>query len=357
MTASKEDNPMKFGIFGGARVGRADTLHDSHGYRDFIDYVLAAEKIGFEGIFLVEHHFTGQGQLSASLNLLSYLAAKTTRIRLGTGVVVLPWHNPVLLAEQIATLDVLSGGRVDLGIGRGYRKEEFAQFCVPMTEAQERFEECFSLMLKSWSSEERFSYESKRWKYDQIVVEPAPVQRPHPPIWLAGGSPQGIAYVASKNYNLMLDQLATVKQVRERVGAYLDGLEKIGKPRDAARCAIARSVTITKTEAERQKALERRKDTFKRIGAIAVHGTPGSAPSAVSQADPDLASDDSALMGSPQEIVDRIGELADAGAGYILLTMASITPESVQQFAEEILPHVKNLGSQFITPAPQAVAA
>ena len=345
---------MKFGIFGGARVGREDTLHDSHGYKDFINYVLAAEKIGFEGIFLVEHHFTGQGQLSASLNLLSYLAAKTTRIRLGTGVVVLPWHNPVLLAEQVATLDVLSGGRVDLGIGRGYRKEEFAQFCIPITEAQERFEECFNLMLKSWASDERFSHSSKRWNFDNIVVEPAPIQRPHPPIWLAGGSPQGIAFIASKNHNLMLDQLATVDQVRARAGAYLDGLEKIGKPRDATRCAIARSVTIVKTEAERQKALERRKDTFKRIGAIAVHGTPGGAQtpqSAVSQSDPDLASDDSALMGSPQEIVDRIGTLAEAGAGYILISMPSIAPEAMQQFAEEILPHVKNIGPTF-GPAP-----
>ncbi len=348
---------MKFGIFGGARIGRSDTLHDSYGFRDFIDYVLAAEKIGFEGIFLVEHHFTGQGQLSASLNLLSYLAAKTTRIRLGTGVVVLPWHNPILLAEQIATLDVLSGGRVDLGIGRGYRKEEFAQFCIPMSEAQERFEECFSLMLKSWASDERFSYDSKRWKYDNIVVEPAPVQRPHPPIWLAGGSAQGIAYVASKNYNLMLDQLATVEQVRTRVGAYLDGLEKIGQPRDASRCAVARSVTITKTEAERRKALERRRETFKRIGAIAVHGTPGATPSPVSQADPDLATDDSALMGSPQEIVDRISTLAEAGVGYILTTMASITPEAIQQFAEEILPHVKNAGPAFASPAVVQAAA
>jgi len=356
MRRQAKDNPMKFGIFGGARIGRADTLHDSYGYRDFIDYVLAAEKIGFEGIFLVEHHFTGQGQLSSSLNLLSYLAAKTTRIRLGTGVVVLPWHNPVLLAEQIATLDVLSGGRVDLGIGRGYRREEFDAFCIPITEAQERFEECFNLMLKSWASDERFSHHSKRWNYENIVVEPAPIQRPHPPIWLAGGSPQGIAYIASKNYNLMLDQLATVQQVRERVGAYLDGLEKIGKPRDATRCAIARSLTIVKTEAERQKALDRRKDTFKRIGAIAAHGTPGATQTPVSQADPDLAGDDSALMGSPQEIVDRIGALAEAGAGYILLTMASIAPESVQQFAEEILPHVKNLGPQFDAPR-QAVAA
>ncbi len=198
---------MKFGIFGGARIGRADTLHDSYGYRDFIDYVLAAEKIGFEGIFLVEHHFTGQGQLSASLNLLSYLAARTTRIRLGTGVVVLPWHNPVLLAEQVATLDVLSGGRVDLGIGRGYRKAEFDAFCVPMSEAQERFAECFEVMLKAWANDERFSHNGKRWQYKDIVVEPAPVQRPHPPIWLAGGSPQGIAYIASQDYNLLLDQL------------------------------------------------------------------------------------------------------------------------------------------------------
>ena len=349
---------MRFGIFGGARVGRADTLHDSGAYGEFINYVLAAEKVGFEGMFLVEHHFTGQGQLSASLNLLSFLAAKTTRIRLGTGVVVLPWHNPVLLAEQVATLDVLSGGRVDLGIGRGYRKEEFAQFCVPLNEAQERFEECFSLMLKSWATDERFSYHSKRWNYEDIVVEPAPVQRPHPPIWLAGGSPQGIAYVASKNYNLMLDQLATVDQVRARVGGYLDGLEKIGQARDSTRCAIARSVTITKTEAERKKALERRKDTFKRIGAIAVHGTPGAAPSPISQADPDLASDDSALLGSPQEIIDRIGVLAEAGAGYLLITLPTLTPEAMQQFAEEILPHVKNLGPHFdAPPRVQAVAA
>ena len=347
---------MKFGIFGGARRGLHDITGDSTGYQDFIDYIRAADEHGFHNVFLTEHHFTGQESLSASLNLLAYLAARTERIRLGTGVVVLPWHNPVLLAEQIATLDVLSGGRVDLGIGRGYRKEEFAQFCVPMTEAQERFEECFNLMLKSWSSDERFSYHSKRWNYDQIVVEPAPIQRPHPPIWLAGGSPQGIAYVASKNYNLMLDQLATVEQVRTRVGAYLDGLEKMGQPRDPTRCAVARSVTIIKTEAERQKALERRKETFKRIGAIAIHGTPGAAQQPVSHSDPDLATDDSALMGSPQEIVDRIGALAEAGAGYILTTMASITPEAIQQFSEEILPHVKNLGPSYEAPR-QAVAA
>ena len=344
---------MKFGIFGGARVGRADTLHDSYGYRDFINYVIAAEKIGFEGIFLVEHHFTGQGQLSASLNLLSYLAARTTRIRLGTGVVVLPWHNPVLLAEQIATLDVLSGGRVDLGIGRGYRKEEFDAFCVPMSEAQERFNECLEVMLKAWSSDQRFTHHGKRWNYKDIMVEPAPLQRPHPPIWLAGGSPQGIAYVASQNYNLLLDQLASIDEVRERVGAYLDGLEKIGQPRDATRVGVARSVTVVRNDAERAKAIERRRETFKRIGAIA-YRAPGSLP--MSHDDPDLANDDSALMGTPAEIIDRINVLAEAGAGYLLLTNASITPEALQQFAEEIMPHVSTTMRGKAEAAPRKTA-
>ena len=344
---------MKFVIFGGARVGRADTLNDSFGYRDFIDYIIAADKIGFTGAFLVEHHFTGQGQLSSSLNLLSYLAAKTTKIRLGTAVVVLPWHNPALLAEQIATLDVLSGGRVDLGIGRGYRKEEFEAFCVPMSEAQERFNECLEVLLKSWASDERFSHNGKRWNYKDIVVEPAPIQRPHPPIWMAGGSPQGIAYVASQNYNLLLDQLATVSQVKERIAVYLDGLEKLGKPRDATRVGVARSITVVKNEKERAVAMERRRDTFKKIGAIA-YRPPGSAPLNVNEID--VTKDDSALVGSPAEIIDSINILAEAGAGYLLLSNASVKPEALQQFAEEIMPHCQGKVSQLIQKT-EAVAA
>ena len=204
---------MKFGLFGGARLGPANPLGDSYNYKDFIAYVRDAEELGFASIFLVEHHFTGSGQLSASLNLLSYLAACTTRIRLGTAVVVLPWHNPVLLAEQVATLDVLSGGRVDLGIGRGYRKVEFESFCIPMEEAQERHNECLEVMLKSWTTPGRFSHHGRRWQFKDIVVEPAPRQQPHPPIWMAAGTPGGIGYVAGSNYNLLLDQLASPDEV------------------------------------------------------------------------------------------------------------------------------------------------
>ena len=127
---------MQFGLFGGARTKRSVGIEDSQGYQSFIDYVMEADRLGFRHMFMVEHHSTGQGQVSASMTLLAYLAAKTQQIRLGTAVVVLPWHNPVLIAEQAATLDLLTGGRFDFGVGKGYRKAEFDAFCIPLEEAE-----------------------------------------------------------------------------------------------------------------------------------------------------------------------------------------------------------------------------
>ena len=122
---------MQFGLFGSAAARRGGPEFDSsEGFRDFIDYNIEAEALGFHSTFVVEHHFTGYGQVSATINLLTWLGARTRWLRLGTAVMVLPWHNPVLLAEQAATLDLLSGGRLDFGIGKGYRYNEFAGFCA-----------------------------------------------------------------------------------------------------------------------------------------------------------------------------------------------------------------------------------
>src|SRR6202158_6240090 len=123
---------MQFGLFACARAKRGAPSGDSQGYGDFVDYVVGAEKLGFASVFLVEHHFTGYAQVSASLTLLSYLAARTRTIRLGTAVVVLPWHNPVLVAEEAATLDLLSGGRFDFGGRKGHGQGAFDRFSPPM---------------------------------------------------------------------------------------------------------------------------------------------------------------------------------------------------------------------------------
>jgi alkanesulfonate monooxygenase SsuD/methylene tetrahydromethanopterin reductase-like flavin-dependent oxidoreductase (luciferase family) len=158
---------MKFGLFGSAQAQRGGADLDSGaGFRDFIEYNVEAEALGYDSSFVVEHHFTGFGQVSASLNLLTWVAARTSTLRLGTAVLVLPWHNPVLLAEQAATIDLLSGGRLEFGVGRGYRANEFAGFCIPMDEAEERFEEGLAVILKAWTSNDRFSHRGKYWNFE-----------------------------------------------------------------------------------------------------------------------------------------------------------------------------------------------
>src|SRR6201987_4391951 len=159
---------MQFGLFGSAAARRASTadaggFDSSEGFRDFIDFNVEAEALGFRSTFVVEHHFTGYGQVSATLNLLTWLGARTTTLRVGTAGIVLPWHNPVLLAEQAATLDLLSGGRLDFGIGKGYRYNEFQGFCVSVEEADERFEEALSIIIMAWTHDKPWSHSGKYW--------------------------------------------------------------------------------------------------------------------------------------------------------------------------------------------------
>src|SRR5438045_7648996 len=158
---------MRFGLFGSAQARRptpgTELTDSSQGFREWIENNVEAEALGFHSTFVVEHHFTGFGQVSASLNLLTWLGARTSTLRLGTAVLVLPWHNPVLLAEQAATLDLLSQGRLDFGIGMGYRYREFAGFCIPMEEAEARFDESLAVMLRAWTSEEPWSHRGNDW--------------------------------------------------------------------------------------------------------------------------------------------------------------------------------------------------
>ena len=109
--------------FAGAQARRGD-VDPARGLRDYVDTCVEAEALGFDSSFLVEHHFSDLGQVSASLDLLAWVAARTTTMRLGTAVIVLPWHDPVLLAERAATLDLMSGGRLEFGVGKGYRHSE-----------------------------------------------------------------------------------------------------------------------------------------------------------------------------------------------------------------------------------------
>ncbi|HEY4920657.1 MAG TPA: LLM class flavin-dependent oxidoreductase, partial [Xanthobacteraceae bacterium] len=150
---------MKFGLFGSAQANSRDFGPETgQGFRDWLDDNVEAEALGYRSTFLVEHHFTGWYQVSATLMLLTALAMRTTTLRLGTAVIVLPWHNPVLLAEQAATLDLISGGRFDFGIGKGYRHSEFHGFAASIDDAEARFDEGLDVLVRAWTSDTRFSH-------------------------------------------------------------------------------------------------------------------------------------------------------------------------------------------------------
>src|SRR6266581_6859633 len=234
---------MRFGLFGGARTEIGGQASDSRIYTDYVDYICEAEALGFHSVFLVEHHFTGFGQISATLNFLTYLAAKTTTLRLGTAVLVLPWHNPALLAEQAATLDLLSNGRFDFGIGKGYRWSEFHGFCIDMAEAEERYQETVAFLRRAWTSGGRFSHHGKYWDYDDVVIEPAPVQKPHPPLWVGAQSPNSIRYAAENGFNLLLGQAGSPELVAEGIAVYRRAVEAEGRvfdPMTVAPLTLAR---------------------------------------------------------------------------------------------------------------------
>jgi alkanesulfonate monooxygenase SsuD/methylene tetrahydromethanopterin reductase-like flavin-dependent oxidoreductase (luciferase family) len=334
---------MRFGLFGSATARHGGPDVDSgQGYKQFVDYNVEAEALGYHSTFLVEHHFTGFGQVSASLTLLTWVAARTKTLRLGTAVLVLPWHNPVLLAEQAATIDLLSGGRLDFGAGKGYRHNEFAGFCVPMDEADGRFNESLDVIVKAWTSKQRFSHHGKYWKFEDVIVEPPTAQKPHPPIWMGAGSPASIKQVAARGYNLLLDQFASFETVAERIAIYKAALEQHGFAFDPMNVGVARAFFVAKDAAEKEAALERRMEAQRRLEAISSAPGVKNTASIMTYSDTREASEESALYGNPDEIAEKLTRLRKLGVEYVLLNGGGLighANESLARFARELMPH------------------
>jgi alkanesulfonate monooxygenase SsuD/methylene tetrahydromethanopterin reductase-like flavin-dependent oxidoreductase (luciferase family) len=338
---------MQFGLFGSAQARRGGPEFDSsEGFRDFIEYNIEAEALGFHSTFVVEHHFTGFGQVSATLNLLTWLGARTRWLRLGTAVIVLPWHNPVLLAEQAATLDLLSGGRLDFGIGKGYRYNEFSGFRIDMDEADARFEESLDVIMKAWTSDQPFSHKGRYWAFDNIVVEPPAASRPHPAIWMGAGSDNSVRNVAARGFNLLLGHYTETDYVARFVEIYRKETEARGRRFDPMQIGLTRAFFVAGNEAEKAEALERRLQGKLRQLVLArrpdgtVHG-----PDRVrADADPQVINEATAMYGSPDEIARRLEELRDIGVGYVLLNGGGSGGgergrQSLRRFAREVMPH------------------
>ncbi len=320
---------MQFGLFGSAQARRGGPNDDSGaGFREFVERNVEAEALGYYSTFLVEHHFTGFGQVSATLNLLTWIGARTTTLRLGTAVLVLPWHNPVLLAEQIATLDLLSEGRVDAGIGKGYRLNEFDGFCIPIEEADARFEECLEVVTKALTSDAPWSHQGVYWKFDEVVVEPPSSQKPHPPMWMGAGSPASIKQVAARGLNMLLGQFDSLEKIGEEIALFKAEVESRGRTFDPMSVAVARSVNIVDSASEYEQALENRMAGRRRTQNLARRSN---------FQDEREPAEAGTLYGSPDEISAKLQDLREVGAEYVLLNSPGGLP-TLRRFAQDVMP-------------------
>lgn len=154
-------------------------------YRDVIEMARMAEALGFDSVWVSEHHGSSDGYLPSLLPMLAALAASTERVQLGTGVMLTPFHHPLRLAEDAAVVDQLSSGRLILGLGLGWRDEEFRMFGIPAKERVRRTSETVEILRKAWTGD-RFSHDGRAFQLDDVLVTPRPAQEPGPPIYLGG---------------------------------------------------------------------------------------------------------------------------------------------------------------------------
>src|SRR5439155_1400212 len=159
--------PMKFGTFLLMQSPSARSSQEI--YARGVEVAQAAEALGFRSVWLAEHHFSTYGYLSRPVQLATYIAAKTTRLRVGTAVIVVPLHHPLVVAEEIATLDLLAGGRIDIGLGRGYQHYEFERLGLELESGRARWEESVDVILKALEGRP-FSYDGKIFKIAETAI-------------------------------------------------------------------------------------------------------------------------------------------------------------------------------------------
>lgn len=171
-------------------------------YRALLDQIVRAEELGYDNVWLTEHHFTKDGYNPSLLPTAAAIATRTSRIRIGTFVLLLPFQHPVRVAEDATCVDIFSNGRFDLGVGQGYSYKEFNALCMQREERSARLIEGVELIRRLWT-EKQVTFAGEFTQVKDLALEPRPVQQPHPPIWIGARAEKAICRVARLGYHLL----------------------------------------------------------------------------------------------------------------------------------------------------------
>jgi alkanesulfonate monooxygenase SsuD/methylene tetrahydromethanopterin reductase-like flavin-dependent oxidoreductase (luciferase family) len=245
------------------KIGFYVTGSATSGYGDLLDQIQFADDAGFHSVWLRERHFhpdhQGRNFFSSPFVAASYIAARTKRVRIGMGARILPLDHPIHIAEDGATVDVISNGRLDLGIARIGENETYQNaFGIPAAEVRERFEQSLEVILKAWT-EERFSHDGPYYHFPDVSIHPKPVQKPHPPIYLVGISDSTLKFGAARGFPLLLAGAQTVPLVAKTQETYDRLLAEGGFKREDIVHPVNRFIYVAETN---QQAIEDTRETI-----------------------------------------------------------------------------------------------
>jgi alkanesulfonate monooxygenase SsuD/methylene tetrahydromethanopterin reductase-like flavin-dependent oxidoreductase (luciferase family) len=299
------------------------------------------DQAGYDAVWLAEHHFSGFSVCPSVHIMGTMAAARTRRLRIGTAVSLAPFYNPLRLAEEVALLDVLSGGRVNWGAGRGFERSEFAAFGIPGEESASRFHETVDIVLKAWTSE-RLTYAGKYYQYDGVEVLPKPLQAPHPPVWMAASSNPAIEWAARQGHSILMDPHASRADLIRKRRLYATKLIEAGHSDAGRSIPMARLIAVDETE-EKARAVAQRAAGWmvaSYVGPAHTGNVRQGPPRDFGGKDPiEFYLDDVMIHGTAESVAEQIQSYA-AEIGMTYLMAAPLSGRSFRLLTDKVLPRI-----------------
>jgi alkanesulfonate monooxygenase SsuD/methylene tetrahydromethanopterin reductase-like flavin-dependent oxidoreductase (luciferase family) len=313
-------------------------------YARALDRIRVMDRTGYDAVWLAEHHFNSFSVCPSVTMMGTQVAAMTERLRVGTAGTLAALHHPLALAEQLALLDVLSGGRLNWGAARGFDTTEFAAFDVEGDASAARFREHVLAVLAAWGSD-RASYHGEHVSFDDIELLPKPIQRPRPPTWMAAGSPSAITWAAHQGFPILMDPHSSHAEIARKRGIWRTAMLSKGHDPEGFDIPIARLIALAPTDAEAERIARRGAEWMISSYAGPARGnvvaTDDDAPiDVVAGMDPvDRYVERVIVWGSPAKVIDELQALREEiDLGYLMA--APLSSESFDLLTDRVLPAV-----------------
>ncbi|HTW68961.1 MAG TPA: LLM class flavin-dependent oxidoreductase, partial [Acetobacteraceae bacterium] len=307
-------------------------------YETALERLAIMDQAGYDAVWLAEHHFSSFSVCPSVHVMGTMAAARTRRLRIGTAVSLAPFYNPLRLAEEVALLDVLSGGRVNWGAGRGFERSEFAAFGIPGEESAPRFHETVDIVLKAWTNQ-RLSYEGRFYKYEDVEVLPKPLQAPHPPVWMAASSVPAIEWAAGQGHSILMDPHTSRPDLVGRRRHYAAKLAEAGYSDAGRSIPMARLIAVDET-AEKAREVARRAAEWMTASYVGRSSNVRQEARNYGGKNPiDYYLDDVMFYGTADSVAEQIAAFGEEiGMNYLMA--APLSGRSFRLLTERVLPRI-----------------